>query len=228
MDSVFLIDKPEGFTSHDIVDFIRKKFNIKKVGHAGTLDPVATGLLIILTGKCTKLFYKFANMKKQYLITLKLGTSTDTMDREGKIIEEIQNFKIDKKKIVKELDKFKGEILQVPPMYSAIKFKGKKLYELARKGETVERKARKVYIYKLDLVDFHCPFVKLRVICSKGTYTRKICCDLGNNINIPAHQYGLVRESIGDLNLQDAVSLNRLKNLKKDDFKKIAVDYKNL
>jgi len=223
MDGILLVEKPSGLTSHDVVDFIRNRFKLDKVGHAGTLDPDATGVLVLLLGKATKLFSKISSHDKQYLAVVKLGESTDTMDSKGKITDAVSDFSVNEKDIKEVLKEFEGEIAQVPPMFSAVKLKGRKLYELARQGKTVPRKPRKIYIHKIDMVKFTSPFIKLRIKCSKGTYTRKICNDLGSKLGIPAHQFSLVREKCGDFNLSDAVSINKLKALSKNELKVLII-----
>jgi len=226
MNGILLVDKPLNLTSHDIVAFVRKRFNIRKVGHAGTLDPDATGLLVLLIGKATKLFSKFSSQDKQYLVVVKLGESTDTLDKKGIVTEKLDNFQISKKDLERILEKFKGEILQIPPMYSAIKSKGKKLYELAREGKCIPREPRKRYIYDINMVEFNSPFIKLRVKCSKGTYTRKICDDLGRELKVPAHQFSLIRERCGNFKLTQAVSIRKLKNIKKTELEPLMIPAK--
>ncbi len=223
MNGILLVYKALGLTSHDVVNFIRKKFDLPKVGHAGTLDPAAEGLLVLLIGKATKLFSKFSNQDKQYLATIKLGQSTDTLDREGKVIEETENIFVTETDVKKVLDSFKGEILQIPPMFSAVKKNGKKLYDFARKGKVVERKPRKIVIYNIEMVDFKLPFVVVRIKCSKGTYTRKICDDLGKNLGIPAHQFGLIRERCGNFEVKDSIKVEKLNFISKPELEKLII-----
>jgi tRNA pseudouridine55 synthase len=157
MDGILVVNKPSGITSHDVVDFIRRKFNIKRVGHAGTLDPMATGVLVMLLGKATTLSNTFTNDDKEYIAKVFFGKSTDTQDAQGKVIEEKNIDSLDIEAIKKALENFKGEIEQIPPMVSAIKYKGKKLYQLARSGKTVVREPRKINISSIEILDFKFP-----------------------------------------------------------------------
>lgn len=177
MNGVIVINKPKGYTSHDIVNVVRKKLNTKKVGHTGTLDPDATGVLPILIGTATKISKYLIEHKKTYIATVKLGYKTDTGDASGKIIKEDKHFqKIDKKNIENALNTFLGKREQVPPMYSAIKVNGKKLYEYAREGKKVEVKPREIEIYDICLEEYsNNDEISFKVNCSKGTYIRTLC-----------------------------------------------------
>lgn len=177
MNGVLIINKPKGYTSHDIVNVVRKKLNTKKVGHTGTLDPDATGVLPILIGTATKISKYLIEHKKTYIATVKLGYKTDTGDASGKIIKEDKHFqKIDKKNIENALNTFLGKREQVPPMYSAIKVGGKKLYEYAREGKKVEVKPREIEIYDICLEEYNNnDEISFKVNCSKGTYIRTLC-----------------------------------------------------
>ncbi len=206
MDGILVVNKPSGITSHDVVDFIRRKFNIKRVGHAGTLDPMATGVLVMLLGKATKLSSTFMSDDKEYIAKIFFGKSTDTQDAQGKVIEEKNIESLDIEDIKKALDKFKGEIEQIPPMVSAIKYKGKKLYQLARAGKTVEREPRKITITNLEILDFKFPEMTFKVRCSKGTYVRTLCEDIGKTLGVPSHMSGLIRSASGDFLLKDSKS----------------------
>lgn len=210
MDGILIVNKPTGITSHDVVDFIRKKFNIRRVGHTGTLDPMAQGVLVILLGKATKLANKFIEEDKEYLAKLFLGRRTDTQDATGKVIEEklIDNVEMDSIKAA--FKKFLGEIEQIPPMVSAIKYKGKKLYQLARMGKSVARKPRRIKIKDMEIIDFDLPELTFRVRCSKGTYVRTLCEDIGGALGIPAHMSGLVRTRSGNFLLKDAKNLEEI------------------
>jgi len=210
---IVLVDKPVGFTSHDIVDFIRKKFRFKKVGHAGTLDPFATRLLIILLGKFTKKSIQFSSYDKEYEGRLCLGISTDTGDKEGKVIskKDLDSYNIDQEGIKEIFMSFKGEIEQIPPMYSAKKIKGKKLYELARTGVVLKREPKKVNIEKIEVLDIALPFVNFNVKCSKGTYIRQLACDIGEKIGCGAHLVSLRRTNIGPLSVKEALPFEKLK-----------------
>jgi len=209
-DGIILINKPSGLTSHDVVDFVRKKFNIKSVGHAGSLDPLAEGLLIILVGKSTKLFSYFSNFDKEYLGLLKLGETTTTGDCEGKIIKIRDYGNISLEKIDKLSTIFLGEIEQIPPMVSALRVNGKRLYSLARKGITIDRKPRKIKIYSIKILNINLPFIEFYVHCSKGTYIRKLAEDIGEYLGCGAHIIKIKRLSIGPFKLENAINLESL------------------
>lgn len=208
MDGILIINKPAGITSHDVVDIIRRRFNIRRVGHAGTLDPMATGVLVILIGKATKTSIAFMQDDKEYVATLFLGKRTDTQDSSGRVIEErpIDGLYIDS--IKRTFNSFLGEIEQIPPMVSAKKYKGKKLYQLARKGKSVPRGSRKIKIHEIELLDCNLPEVAFRVRCSKGTYIRTLCEDIGKALGYPAHMSGLVRTMSGRFSLEQALNLD--------------------
>ncbi len=208
MDGILVINKPGGITSHDVVDVVRRKINIKRVGHAGTLDPMATGVLILLIGKATKLSSRLVQDDKEYVATLFLGKRTDTQDSTGGVIEEKSLNGLNEEFIRKTLDSFLGEIDQVPPMLSAKKYKGKKLYQLARKGKSIERKSCRIKIHNIELLDFNLPEVTCRVRCSKGTYVRTLCEDIGKSLGYPAHMSGLVRTRSGGFSLDQAYDLD--------------------
>ena len=206
---IILVNKPKGMTSHDVVDFARNRLGIRKIGHAGTLDPMATGLLILLVGKATKLSSRFAELDKEYEATLHLGVRTDTGDAEGKIIEE-RPVAVSEKEIYEAFSRFIGEIEQVPPMISAIRYKGRRLYELARKGITIPRSPRKVKIYRLEVNHIDLPEVSFTVACSKGTYIRKLCEDIGELLGCGAYQSRLHRLRIGSFSVKEAIELEEL------------------
>ncbi|MCL1972420.1 MAG: tRNA pseudouridine(55) synthase TruB [Endomicrobia bacterium] len=209
---MLLFDKPEGWTSFKAVNKIRKILNIKKAGHCGTLDPSATGLLLVLTGTSTKLQNKFMKQDKVYLSTFLLGTITDSGDLDGNIIEKNEVKDINLEKVIKAADCFKGEIEQIPPMYSALKHKGKKLYELAREGITVERKPRKVTIKNIDIISFDGINVEVRVECTSGTYIRTLAEDIGKILGCGAAVSRLRREKIGNFSVDDAMKESGLEN----------------
>lgn len=207
MDGILVIDKPAGVTSHDVIDIIRKRFNIKRVGHTGTLDPMATGVLVILIGRATKLSVTFTNDEKEYVTTLFLGRRTDTQDSSGRVVEEKAVGGMDIGSVKRTLNNFLGEQEQTPPMVSAKKYKGRRLYKLARKGKSVSRRPCRIKIYELELLDFNLPEIRLRVRCSKGTYVRTLCEDIGRAIGYPAHMSGLVRTISGRFTLEQAHDL---------------------
>jgi tRNA pseudouridine55 synthase len=206
MDGILVINKPAGITSHDVIDIIRRKFKIKKAGHTGTLDPMATGVLVVLTGKATRLSKDFVNDDKEYVSTLYLGRSTDTQDSTGKTVREKILSGIGIETIKEALNKFTGEMKQTPPMVSAKKHKGRKLYQLARKGISVHREPRSVTISEMELLEFRPPEIVFRVRCTKGTYIRTLCEDIGKAIGYPAHMSGLTRTSSGRFTLKEAKS----------------------
>lgn len=208
LNGVILINKEKNCTSHDVVNKIKHIFN-EKVGHTGTLDPNATGLLPILIGKGTKLSYYLINHDKEYEVTLKLGERTDTADSEGNILEK-QNVDMciwQESKIVEVLNSFIGKQEQIPPMYSAIKINGKKLYEYARNHEKVEVQPRSIVIHHIELLDQHDQFITFRVQCSKGTYIRSLCVDIGKKLGYPAHMQKLIRLASGHFRLENCFSL---------------------
>ncbi|TAN41697.1 MAG: tRNA pseudouridine(55) synthase TruB [Nitrospirae bacterium] len=210
MNIVVVLNKPAGITSHDAVQAVKKAFKVRKAGHAGTLDPIATGVLLVCLNEATKITGYLSDMDKGYLMTIKLGENTDTYDSEGAVISTVKDYSVTKEKIERVLGNFMGEIDQIPPMYSAIKLSGKPLYELARKGIEVERKPRRIRIDRLELVSYNDPFVTLSVECSKGTYVRSLCNDIGAALATGAHVTGLVRTRIGRFRVEDSALINEL------------------
>lgn len=203
-----LIDKPFRWTSFHVVHKIRKAVGVKKVGHAGTLDPMATGLLIICTGKKTKEIIKYQELEKTYTGIITLGKSTPSMDLETGIIEEKPLENITEEKILETKKNFTGQILQTPPMYSAVKHKGKSLYKFARKGKTVKREPREVFISKFIIAKINLPDIFFEISCSKGTYIRVIANDLGMNLGCGAVLSSLRRTKIGNYNVENALSID--------------------
>lgn len=204
------INKPTGMTSHDVVAKIRRGLHIKKVGHAGTLDPLADGVLVICLGGATRLSDYVMHGTKRYTARVHLGITTDTYDLEGAILSERDVTSIRREDVEQALTAFRGDIRQIPPMYSAIKQGGRKLYDLARAGQTVERKARPVTISGLTILDWQPPLVTLDVECSAGTYIRSLAYDLGEALGVGAHLAGLTRTASGRFMLDQAVSLAAL------------------
>lgn len=205
MDGVLLVHKPAGMTSHDVVNRIRKIFHTKKVGHCGTLDPEATGVLVLCIGKATKALQFLMSETKEYQATLVLGQATDTYDASGQVVDQkpFQGvFNVDN-----VLQSFVGLQEQLPPMYSAIKVNGKKLYEYARNHEKVEVQPRSIVIHRIKLIDQHDQFITFRVQCSKGTYIRSLCVDIGQKLGYPAHMQKLVRLASGHFRLENCFSL---------------------
>lgn len=222
MDGIILIDKPKGVTSHDIVYKVKKLLN-EKVGHTGTLDPNATGVLPLLVGRGTKLSKYLMNHDKTYIVTLKLGEKTDTADSEGKVIEkkEVSNEVFSKEKLLQTFSNFTGKILQTPPIYSAIKVNGKKLYEYARKGQEVEIKPREIEIYKISLIEINqiANTIEFEVSCSKGTYIRSLCEDIAKELNTVGYMKELRRVQVGEFLIKDSITVEDLqKNEDNKDF----------
>ncbi len=217
MDGILIVDKPQGMTSHDVVDFVRKRFGLKKVGHAGTLDPIATGVLVILIGRCTKSSNGLMADDKEYEAALTLGATSDTGDGYGKLTPSGIASDYTAGDIEAAFKEFAGEIEQTPPMYSAIKFKGRKLYEFARRGMDVERKPRKVHIKDIEILKVSSSEVYFRVSCSKGTYIRQLCADIGSRLGCGGYMSELRRTRSGRFGIAEAISLDELRKLKKTD-----------
>lgn len=201
-----LVDKPVGPTSHDIVDAARRALGIRKIGHAGTLDPFASGLLILAVGSATKEIAKFVGLDKAYEATLRLGAASDTMDRTGVITEQKDCAPVTREAFEAALAKFRGAIEQVPPMYSAKKVGGKKLYELAREGKEIERQPVRVTIHELEMDEFAWPMARIRTRVSSGTYIRALADDIGKTLGCGAYLEGLRRTRVGSFDVKDAVA----------------------
>lgn len=204
------INKPAGMTSHDVVAKVRRGLKVKKVGHAGTLDPMATGVLVVCLGGATRLSDYIMHGTKRYTARVRLGITTDTYDAEGAILEERDTASITREDVEQALAVFRGDIQQIPPMYSAIKQGGHKLYDLARAGQTVEREPRAVTITTLDILNWQPPHFTLDVECSAGTYIRSLAYDLGEALGVGAHLAGLTRTTSGNFTLENAVQLETL------------------
>jgi tRNA pseudouridine55 synthase len=215
-DGALLVDKPPKLTSHDVVDRIRRHFGFKKVGHCGTLDPAATGLLIIVLERATKLQANLMSEDKTYEGVMKLGVTTDSQDADGTVVAEKPVPAFTEADIESALAKFRGDIQQVPPMVSAIKHEGTPLYKLARKGKTIEREPRLVHIYDLRLLRLDLPRVQFRVSCTKGTYVRTLCHDIGETLGCGAHLAELRRTRSGKFDVKDARPLAELLQLKRE------------
>lgn len=215
--AVILINKPIDWTSFKIVDRVKRILKIKKVGHAGTLDPKATGLLILCTGSMTKRIEEFQNQIKEYRGKIYFGKATPSMDSEtlDSASEEKDISFLTLELIKEKAQKFVGEIEQIPPTYSAIWVNGKRSYELARKGKEIELKPRKVTIYKFEILNYNPPFAEFIVSCSKGTYIRSLVNDLGEELGCGAFLFSLERTKIGNFYLEDALNIEELKTLAK-------------
>jgi tRNA pseudouridine55 synthase len=212
VDGALLVDKPLGLSSNAVLQKAKALFGAAKAGHAGTLDPLASGLLLVLFGEATKFAGPLLDADKEYVATLKLGERTTTGDAEGEVLEK-KPVNVTEQSLLPVLERFRGEIEQVPPMHSALKHKGTPLYRLARRGQEVERAPRRVLISELELVKFDTPSVVLRVVCSKGTYIRVLAQDIGEALGCGAHLAGLRRTASGHFRIQDAVTLERLEEI---------------
>lgn len=212
LNGVINVYKEKGYTSHDVVAIVRKTLNIKKVGHTGTLDPDAEGVLPVCIGQATKLADYIMAERKSYTAEITFGAETTTQDASGDIIKEYE-YIFDENRLREVIDTFKGEQTQVPPMYSAIKINGKKLYEIARQGREIERKARKITIYDIRIAEINPPNKAIiEIDCSKGTYIRSLCSDIGNKLGWGAFMSSLTRTASGKFKLNEAVKLDELKN----------------
>jgi tRNA pseudouridine55 synthase len=207
---VMVVDKPVGLTSHDVVQIIRRGTNIHRAGHTGTLDPRASGVLVILVGPAVRLSEYVSASDKRYQATIHLGSTTDTFDSEGKVTASGSVDHISEDQFEKALSKFVGEIQQIPPPYSAIKVQGRKAYEMAREGAPVELQPRTIQVYSLELLEWSPPEAVIDVFCSSGTYVRSLANDLGVDLGCGAHLVGLRRTKSGRFTLRDAVPLRRL------------------
>lgn len=208
-----LLDKSFHWTSFDVVSKVRNAVGVKKVGHAGTLDPLATGLLIICTGKKTKDISSFQDLEKTYTGSILLGKNSKSMDLESELTGDKDISSIKDEDIYNARQKFVGDILQVPPMYSAIKYNGKSLYNIARKGKTIELKPREVTVSKFDILEINKPYVKFEITCSKGTYVRSIANDMGEELGCGGVLNSLRRTAIGNYSVNDALSIDEFVSL---------------
>ena len=211
-----VVDKPVGLTSHDVVQIVRKGTNIRRAGHTGTLDPRASGVLVILVGPAVRLSEYVSASDKRYQAVVRLGATTDTYDADGRILSTSPVDKIDEQQFEDSLQGFVGEIEQVPPPYSAVKIKGRKAYEMAREGEEVDLEPRRIKVYSLELLEWAPPEAVIDVYCSSGTYVRSLAHDLGEKLGCGAHLIGLRRTKSGRFTLRDAVSLSRLREAFED------------
>lgn len=213
---ILLIDKPAEWTSHDVVNCVRRRFRFRKVGHCGTLDPAATGLLVLLLGRATKLSQRLMNQQKIYAGTMRLGIETDSQDRDGKVVATGDIGGIAPEDVERVAATFVGEIMQVPPMVSALKKDGKPLYKLARKGQTVEREPRPVTIHRLTITAIRIPDVDFEVACSKGTYVRTLCADMGRKLGCGAYLHELRRLQSGFFDVKDAYTMEEVKTWERE------------
>ncbi len=209
MNGIILIDKPQGWTSHDVVGKLRGILHERRIGHSGTLDPLATGLLVVFVGRATRAVEFAEADRKEYIAGLRLGISTDTQDITGRIINEGTDLP-DEMELRKALERFKGELEQIPPMYSAVKVGGKKLYELARKGESIERKPRHITVFGLETAGREDNDYILNVVCSKGTYIRTLCHDIGTSLGCGGCMSSLRRTKSGVFSVEDAYTITEV------------------
>ncbi|VGO20572.1 tRNA pseudouridine(55) synthase TruB [Pontiella sulfatireligans] len=209
-DGILLINKPTEWTSHDVVAKVRSHFKFSKVGHGGTLDPLATGLLVLLIGKGTKLSDRIMGGDKVYEGVIHLGITTDSQDRDGEVLEEKDASHITREQVEAAIQSYLGDIEQIPPMVSAIKKNGVPLYKMARKGQVIEREPRKIHIYSYDVLAFDNPLVTFRVKSTKGTYVRTLAHDLGNDLGVGGSLDELRRTESGPLNLDKAYTLDEI------------------
>ncbi|GLI54074.1 tRNA pseudouridine(55) synthase TruB [Thermodesulfovibrio yellowstonii] len=225
MNAVVVLNKPKGFTSQETVTKIKKILKVKKAGHAGTLDPMARGILIVCINEATKITPFLMELEKEYVFKAKFGISTNTYDADGKIVRVVENFKLEREQVESVLEEFTGEIMQIPPMYSAVKVGGKPLHELARKGVEIERKPKRVIIHSIKIESFEPPFVTFRVVCSKGTYVRSLCYDIGERLGMGAHIVELTRTRVGEFRVEESIELEELKSLLSNDLQPSAFSF---
>ncbi len=212
-DGVLLVDKAAGMTSHDVVALVRRKLQIKKVGHCGTLDPLATGLLLLTLGRGTKIQDLLMSEDKSYAGTLMLGVITNTQDAEGTVVEEREVPELGESNVRAAFEKFQGDFYQMPPMVSAIKMGGVPLYKLARQGKVVEREPRLVHVYNYEIVRIASPEIDFRVNCSKGFYVRTYAHDIGEALGCGAHLKALRRTKSGRFDVSDAITVEEIKTV---------------
>ena len=209
MNGIVIVDKPQGWTSQDVTARLRRVFNTRRIGHGGTLDPMATGVLPVFVGRATRGVEFFEHAEKTYEAVIRLGLVTDTQDTSGAVLEE-REVSLSEEELLGILQQFRGEIMQIPPMYSALKVNGQKLCDLARKGQEVERKPRPITVYQLDAADFDGLTARLTVRCSKGTYIRTLCHDIGQALGCGGCMQALRRISAGAYTIEEAVPLQEL------------------
>ena len=214
MDGIVIVDKPQGWTSQDVTARLRRVFGTRRIGHGGTLDPMATGVLPVFVGRATRAVEFFEHAEKTYETVLRLGITTDTEDMTGTVLTE-ENVSFTEEQLQETLAAFRGEILQIPPMYSALKVNGQKLCDLARKGKTVERQPRPITIHELTLVERGENTLRLRVRCSKGTYIRTLCKDIGEKLGCGGCMESLRRVAAGEYTIDEAVPLQTLLDTEK-------------
>lgn len=222
LEGLLLVDKPCGWTSHDVVSHVRSRFGLGKVGHAGTLDPLATGLLVLGVGRATRSLGGISAGEKEYIAGLLLGRRTSTGDAEGEVLEEGE-VRVSGDAVAGAIRSFKGEIEQIPPMYSAIKYRGIPLYKYARRGEDVPRKARRVSVSEIEVLEVDLPAALFRAVVSSGTYIRTLCEDIGKKIGCPSTMSYLRRTRVGKFSIANAVTVDELKRMDREELKKLLI-----
>ncbi len=211
MNIVINLNKPKDISSQQAVTKVKKLFSAKRAGHTGTLDPFATGVLIVCLNEATKITRFLSDLDKEYMVKVKLGERTDTFDLTGRLLEKKDPFLLSKKDVQDVLKNFIGRIKQTPPMFSAIKIKGQPLYKLARRGIEIKRPERLIHIFGLDLIGFALPYLDLTIRCSKGTYIRTLCDDIGKALGVGAHITSLERTRVGNFRIEDSASIEELR-----------------
>jgi len=213
VDILLSLNKPKDITSHDAVTRVKRILKVKKAGHTGTLDPLATGLLIVCVNRATRLAPYFSGLDKEYKAVMKLGETTDTQDACGNIMEKCDEISVDRALIEETLKSFEGTSLQQPPMFSALKYKGKSLYKYARQGIEIERAYREINIHHIELMNMDLPYVTFKTRCSKGTYIRTLCHDIGQKLKVGAHLTELERTAIGPMRIEGSLTFDELKSV---------------
>jgi tRNA pseudouridine55 synthase len=211
MDGILLFNKKAGITSYSALDELREVLKVRKMGHCGTLDNFASGLLLVCMGQALKVVQFLENLDKEYLAKIRLGVSTDTYDFQGKILSSLSNLNLDENRVRKVIESFRGQIWQAPPPYSALKYQGKRLSDYARAGTPVTKEPRKVRINSIEILKLFLPFVDLRISCSKGTYIRSLAQDIGSRLNCGAHLTSLTRIRVGPFKLQNALDIEKIR-----------------
>lgn len=219
-EGVLLVDKPTGCTSHDVVARLRRYLGMKRIGHAGTLDPLATGLLIILVGRATKVSQYLMSLGKEYEGEIKLGETTDSHDADGEVMEVREVPALTEEAVLNEMKSFVGDQYQIPPMFSAKKVGGVPLYKLARKGKEIEREPRFIHVSRFDLTSMNLPLVRFVVACSKGTYVRTLAHDLGQRLGCGAHLTSLRRTRIDRFDVANALTLDQIEGMARAEFRR--------
>lgn len=221
LEGILAVHKPAGWTSHDVVAKVRGMVRLKRIGHTGTLDPEVTGVLPLCLGRATRVVEYLQELPKEYHAVLRLGYSTDTEDITGNVVETADDIHVTREEALEALQSFIGQISQIPPMFSAVKINGKRLYELAREGKTVERKSRTVTIHEIEMTDFNAEGdyteISFRVLCSKGTYIRTLCVDIGKKLGVPSVMVKLVRTVSAGIAEEQCLTLEQIEQFMKDD-----------